>query len=967
MDRHNTTPSGNLVARTATNYDNRGRIYQRVVYAVDPSTGNVGNSLTDNTWYDPSGNVAQEQPAGSGAVQALVRDALGRVTTQYYEYYDGTGDTVMQQIENTFDAASNLIEQITRDRFDNATGYGGLSSPGGAQPQARVSYVCLWPDALGREHNVADYGTNGGSTLTRPTTAPARSATVLVTTLNYNSRGEAYQRTDPAGTVTQLTFDDAGRLTAKVENYVSGGTNPDQNRETDYTYNADGRLATLTAKNGTTGDQLTQYVYGTTLNDSDIASNELLRQVTYPDDASGYDRMLFAYNRLGQMKQKTDQQLSVHTYEYDLLGRLAHDRITTLASGVDGAILRLSYTYEVRGLLQNATSYDNATVGLGNVVNDILLAYNSFAQLVDEYQSHSGAASTSSPGAQYAYANGSANTVRLTSVTYPSGRALNYNYGASGSQGDYLSRVVSLIDNDGVTHLGDYRYAGIARIVQASAAQAGTELTYIKQSTEPVGDGGDQYTGWDRFSRVIDQRWVVTSSYAALERVQYGFTQASNRQWRSNLVAGTGQDEYYTYDGLYRLLTLQRGTLNAGKTGISGTPGFEEDFTLDPTDNWTAYVTKVSGTTVLNQSRTQNKANELLTLSGSSALLGYNANGDLTRSPKPADWTTAYDYTWDAWDRLVKVVDHSTSSVVATYAYDGLDRRVTKTTGTTVRHYYYTDRWQIIEERTGSNTTPDRQFVWGLRSIDDLVLRDRGAERLYAFHDVFNCTAIADTTGTVKERYGYDAYGNPRVMDASFTVISGSNYDWETRYADGRWDGETGLDPMRYRYLHPELGGWLTRDPLEYTPGTNLYAYVGDNPVNRVDVAGLQQGVPSDSLCLGVHLRGDYGCADNPPPCPPTLTLAPPATTPDAGTTPTSTPANNTNPPSLPGIFPDSPVGDGSGISITPDISVHVGFQLKARIGGQRSGPGNITGVIGIVIGNPVSGIANPYSPRGPQ
>ena len=37
-------------------------------------------------------------------------------------------------------------------------------------------------------------------------------------------------------------------------------------------------------------------------------------------------------------------------------------------------------------------------------------------------------------------------------------------------------------------------------------------------------------------------------------------------------MAVTGQDQYYTNDGLYQLKTLQRGTLNAGKTGINGTP-----------------------------------------------------------------------------------------------------------------------------------------------------------------------------------------------------------------------------------------------------------------------------------------------------------------------------------------------------------------------------------------------------------
>ena len=107
------------------------------------------------------------------------------------------------------------------------------------------------------------------------------------------------------------------------------------------------------------------------------------------------------------------------------------------------------------------------------------------------------------------------------------------------------------------------------------------QLTYIQQSgSPPIGDGGDQYTGLDRFGRIVDQRWIKTSSGADLERVQYGYNRASNRVWRDNVVAdalSAKQDEYYTYDGLYQLLTLQRGTLNSGKTGISGTPTWEED------------------------------------------------------------------------------------------------------------------------------------------------------------------------------------------------------------------------------------------------------------------------------------------------------------------------------------------------------------------------------------------------------
>ena len=150
---------------------------------------------------------------------------------------------------------------------------------------------------------------------------------------------------------------------------------------------------------------------------------------------------------------------------------------------------------------------------------------------------------------------------------------------------DLLSRISSLIDNDGTTHLADYTYVGLDRIVAARSPQPGTELTYIKLVGEPNGDGGDQYTGWDRFSRLIDQRWIKTSTGTALERTQYGYDQAGNRLWRENLVADTtnaNQDEFYTYDELSQLKQLQRGQLNTARTGIIGTPTWEENYTFDP-------------------------------------------------------------------------------------------------------------------------------------------------------------------------------------------------------------------------------------------------------------------------------------------------------------------------------------------------------------------------------------------------
>jgi RHS repeat-associated protein len=120
-----------------------------------------------------------------------------------------------------------------------------------------------------------------------------------------------------------------------------------------------------------------------------------------------------------------------------------------------------------------------------------------------------------------------------------------------------------------------------------------------------------------------------------------------------------------------------------------------------------------------------------------------------------------------------------------------------------------------------------------------LVLRDRGSERFYVLHDAVSVTAIIDTSGAVQERYGYDAFGYGRVMDANFGARSSSNYDWEVRYGAYRWDSESGLYQVRNRYLHPKLGRWVSRDPVEYEEALNVYVYAINNAITLIDPTGL--------------------------------------------------------------------------------------------------------------------------------
>jgi len=589
VDRHNTSLAGNLIGRTVTNFDDLSRVFQTIRYGVDPTTGIVGNAPVDNSWYDPRGNPLMQLPAGSQLFSKLTYDGLGRILIKYTAYTQSpltygeaqrvVHDTVLEQVENTFDAASNVIQVNTRKRYHNASGLGALTSPSGPQPLARVTYVAVYPDALGRVQATADYGTNGGAALSRPSTIPARSDVTLVSSIVFDGAGNIQTSTDPAGTVTCFSYDAVGREIQRIMNCLgssssssssSSSTDCPPSLDTNITiqtvYNGDGNVAQITALNSRTGNQTTKYIYGTTLASSGIASTLLKAYEVDPDSVGGSDQVALTYNIQGEMVSLTDQMGTVHEYGYDLLGRKIQDSVTTLGAGVDGSILCIETGYEVRGMVQTVTSHNSACGGQSSssssssgagIVNQVQFVYNGFAQLVTEYQSHSGPVNTSTtPSVQYGYANGSANTIRPTTMTYPNGRVLNYGYGPSGGIDDAASRIDSYIDNDGVTQLANYSFLGLKDIVLVNSPQPTLEYTLVGIAGGNDPNTGDIYRGLDRFSRIKDLIWLVTGTssssssssgaFSILERIQHGYDRAGNRLWRAELA-----DPLDLHDELY--------------------------------------------------------------------------------------------------------------------------------------------------------------------------------------------------------------------------------------------------------------------------------------------------------------------------------------------------------------------------------------------------------------------------------
>ena len=468
--------------------------------------------------------------------------------------------------------------------------------------------------------------------------------------------------------------------------------------------------------------------------------------------------------------------------------------MTTLGTNVDGAVRRLHADYDGQGNPYLLTSY-SASSG-GSVVNQVQRAFNGLGQLTAEYQAHGAAVNTSTtPKVQYAYAEmgGGANQSRPTTLTYPNGRALTYDYGTASGLNDSISRLSAL--KDGSTTLEGYSFLGLATVVKRSHPEPGIDLTYVKLSGESNGDGGDQYTGLDRFGRVADQRWVVASSGVAVDRFGYTYDRDGNAVTKTNGVNGAFS-EAYTYDGLNQLASFARGS-------------HTQAWGYDSQGNWDSVTT--DGTA---QTRGHNQQNEITSIS-SATTPTYDASGNLTTDE------TGRQFVYDAWNRLVKVKD-SGGTVLETLGYDVFNQRVSVTTSTATTDLYYSSDSQVLEVRVGGVAA--KQYVWSPVGVDVLVERDRDTdangtldERLYVLQDAGdNVTALVNTSGAVVERFVYDPYGAATVLDASWGARSGSAYDWTVLWQGQHWDSVSGLYLMRDGDYSPTLGRMVTTGTLEY-------------------------------------------------------------------------------------------------------------------------------------------------------
>jgi RHS repeat-associated protein len=234
---------------------------------------------------------------------------------------------------------------------------------------------------------------------------------------------------------------------------------------------------------------------------------------------------------------------------------------------------------------------------------------------------------------------------------------------------------------------------------------------------------------------------------------------------------------------------------------------------------------------------TYNAANQQVTLGNKSAT--YDNNGNLITLSDPSGTTT---YTWNSRDQLTNI---SGPGLTASFQYDGVGRRKSKTVNGTATNFLY-DKRNVVQELNG--TTPTANLITGL-DLDEVLQRTDSAGVRSALTDALgSIVALADPTGAIQTQYTYEPFGNTSFSGATST----NTFQYTGRENDG-----TGLYYYRARFYHPGLQRFVSEDPIEFEgEDVNLYAYVANDPLGFIDPLGEAHRKGKRKSTKDKHERG---------------------------------------------------------------------------------------------------------------
>lgn len=225
----------------------------------------------------------------------------------------------------------------------------------------------------------------------------------------------------------------------------------------------------------------------------------------------------------------------------------------------------------------------------------------------------------------------------------------------------------------------------------------------------------------------------------------------------------------------------------------------------------------------------------------------YDANGNLTQKIGKQE---QFSFGYDALNRLTSVVIDEAVKIL--YIYDPQGRRTEKilqeysaekgwnSTQTVKYIYFHND--EIGEVHAAQEIVSHRILGQPKSSSIGSTIAIELGDTLYATINDYrgNIACLVDTSnGKVAEFYRYEAFGKQAIFGEDLSLKTSQTALSPWRYSSKRYDAETDLVYFGKRYYSPQIGRWITADPLGYVDGINRYAYVHNNPLANSDHYGL--------------------------------------------------------------------------------------------------------------------------------
>lgn len=831
---------------------------------IHSSYDNKGRLLTLS---DHKGNITHQS-----------YDDFGRcLSTTFPATQDEKGEIYTPTIHFTYDTQGNLASTLSPKKETTQTVYNALRKPTRIiHPDHTETHHTYYRNGTLAKTCYADgteihYSYDPFQRVTVKTTYSAEKTVLSAETWKYSTY-QLLSHTDPRGLVTTYTYDGAGRKIAEES----------EGRVQTYSYDALGFLETTTE-----GE-----IAHVQLHD---VEGQIIEEWTQDSLGNQENHMWFTYDTHGfkvQAERLTSQGKATDLFSYDGAGRLSR-HIDPL-----GAVTAFNYsedhlnelnqkvlqkttidplghsTIETYDALNKITSQEKCDLSgkivakeeylydrAGNRARRITSIYQSTAptKKVSSYWEYDAMArvikemEAETKTTLYSYDSRG----RMKSKTLPSGTTLHYQY-------DGIDRLVQLQSTDSTIHY-QYLYDRGPDPVCILDLLHHTKLerTYnafgeMLTETSPVG----LHLSWqyDPLGRctlfTLPDRSSISYTY------REGHLTVVTRQTPEGSSLYTHHYAHFDENGHVAeeelihagtTLTTTRDILERPILQIS--PQIEQTITYGPS----SLVTKIESSMFGSTSYQYDPLNQLLKegeqeylfdsignpldcsigacnqiLSTPHDTLTYDLNGNPTTRLSPDEATT---YTYDALDRLTSITTPQKRQV--TYTYDPLSRLLTKQTYTYQNHnwhledhyYYLYDHEDEIGTLTPQGALRDLK-VLGLGIKGDigaaiaLELKGTPYAPLHDFHG--NIIGLLSPNGSLLETYNIDAFGKDRSTSPPLSP-------W--RFCSKR--SEENLIFFRHRAYDPLLQRWLTPDPAGFTDGPNLYVYVLNSPLNRLDLFGL--------------------------------------------------------------------------------------------------------------------------------